>query len=254
MPIPVEHPKPQAQFKVVELRQYTLHSARRDELVRLFEGHLLEAQEAVAMTVLGQFVDLDNPDRFVWLRGFADMTSRTQSLTAFYDGPVWKVHRSAANATMVDSDNVLLLRPAPGCAPPMIESWTRRPGNVGEGALVVVVCLLDRPGDMSFARTFVSSLTSSLALARGTLAGCYLTDTSVNTFKRLPVRQGEHAFAWLARFDRQDDATRFTLGLAQSLVAFEATGNRLGASERPTARLVQPPQVLRLVPTGSSRF
>ena len=30
---------------------------------------------------------------------------------SFYYGPVWKEHRTAANGMMVDSDNVLLLRP-----------------------------------------------------------------------------------------------------------------------------------------------
>ena len=37
---------------------------------------------------------------------------RAQGLAAFYGGPVWQAHRDAANATMVDSDDVFLLRPA----------------------------------------------------------------------------------------------------------------------------------------------
>jgi hypothetical protein len=35
------------------------------------------------MRIIGQFRDLDHPDRFVWLRGFADMEARTQALGAF---------------------------------------------------------------------------------------------------------------------------------------------------------------------------
>ena len=97
---------------VIELRQYELHQGRRDELIDLFDGHLLEPQEACGMRILGQFRDLDRPDFFVWLRGFADMSGRTSALGAFYHGPVWAKHRAAANATMIDSDNVLLLRPA----------------------------------------------------------------------------------------------------------------------------------------------
>jgi hypothetical protein len=253
MPISVALSNAQAQFNVVELRQYTLHSGRRDELIGLFESALLEPQEAAGMVVLGQFVDLDDPNRFVWLRGFADMTSRTRALTAFYGGVVWKAHRSAANATMVDSDNVLLLRPAPGCAPPMIESWSRRPA-FGEEALLAAICLLDRPGDACLARTFVSALASSLALANGALAGCYVTEQSVNTFTRLPVRQGEHVLVWVARFDQVKDAANFASKLAQSLFEFDATGKGSGTHERPTARILQPPLVLRLAPTSSSRF
>ena len=96
---------------VVELRQYTLHPGQRDTLVSLFERELIESQEAVGIRVLGQFEDLDRPDRFVWFRGFAGMAGRHAALTAFYGGPVWAEHRDAANATMVDSDDVLLLRP-----------------------------------------------------------------------------------------------------------------------------------------------
>ena len=64
------------------------------------------------MTIIGQFRDLDRPDMFVWLRGFDGMDARKSALTAFYDGPVWAAWRDAANATMIDSDDVLLLKPA----------------------------------------------------------------------------------------------------------------------------------------------
>src|SRR6185436_2566870 len=89
---------------------YTLHPGRRDQLIDLFEREFIESQEAVGIHVIGQFHDLDDPNQFVWLRGFNDMAARPQSLNAFYSGPIWKAHREAANATMIDSDNVLLLR------------------------------------------------------------------------------------------------------------------------------------------------
>lgn len=96
---------------VVELRQYTLHPGKRDALVELFERELIESQEALGISVIGQFRDMDDPERFVWLRGFQDMEARGPALAAFYGGPVWEAHRKAANATMLDSDNALLLRP-----------------------------------------------------------------------------------------------------------------------------------------------
>src|SRR5512141_2772883 len=95
---------------IVELRRYTLHPGRRDELIELFEREFIESQEAVGIQVLGQFYDLEDSNQFVWLRGFNDMDARRASLNAFYGGPVWKMHRDAANGTMIDSDNVLLLR------------------------------------------------------------------------------------------------------------------------------------------------
>src|ERR1700722_15845065 len=97
---------------IVELRQYTLHPGRRATLVALFEREFLEPQEALGMTIAGEFAAIDQPHRFVWLRGFSDMTARRAGLEAFYGGPVWKAHRDAANATMIASDDVLLLHPA----------------------------------------------------------------------------------------------------------------------------------------------
>src|SRR5947207_2217956 len=86
---------------IVELRQYTLHPEKRDFLIDLFDREFIESQEILGMYVIGQFRDLDNPNRFVWLRGFRNMSERVEGLTAFYTGPVWKAHREAANSTMI---------------------------------------------------------------------------------------------------------------------------------------------------------
>ena len=53
---------------IVELRQYTLRPGQWAVLAGLFERALAEGQEAVGMTILGWFRDLDDVDRFVWLR------------------------------------------------------------------------------------------------------------------------------------------------------------------------------------------
>src|SRR5436190_5019101 len=103
---------PQTCCPIVELRQYTLHPEQRDVLIELFDREFVESQEALGMKVIGQFRDLDNPNRFVWLRGLRDMPSRVQALKDFYGGPVWKGHRDAGIATMNDYDNVLALHPA----------------------------------------------------------------------------------------------------------------------------------------------
>lgn len=99
---------------IVELRRYTLHPGRREELIELFEREFVEPQEAVGAQVVGTFRDVRDPDRFVWIRVFADMSVRLQALRAFYGGPVWRAHRDAANATMIDSDDVHLLEPVAG--------------------------------------------------------------------------------------------------------------------------------------------
>lgn len=69
---------------IVELRQYALHPGRREALITLFDREFIESQEELGIEVLGQFRDLDNPDRFVWLRGFETMPGRAEVLTGFY--------------------------------------------------------------------------------------------------------------------------------------------------------------------------
>nr|MBA3447396.1 NIPSNAP family protein [Pseudaminobacter sp.] len=69
---------------IVELRQYTLHPGRREQLIETFDGHLIEGQEDAGMTVIGQFRDIDDAEKFVWLRGFDTMEARKASLGAFY--------------------------------------------------------------------------------------------------------------------------------------------------------------------------
>src|SRR5687767_12697413 len=86
---------------VIELRDYLLHPNQRDVLIELFEREFIETQEAHGMRVMGQFRDLDRPDHFVWLRGFADMAARQRGLEGFYGGDVWRAYRTAANATMI---------------------------------------------------------------------------------------------------------------------------------------------------------
>src|SRR5688572_28529381 len=84
----------------VELRQYTHVPGRRDDLIALFERECIAEQERLGMVIIDQFRDLDDPDRFVWLRGFPDMATRKRSNEAFYGGEVWAKHRDAANATL----------------------------------------------------------------------------------------------------------------------------------------------------------
>jgi hypothetical protein len=97
---------------VIELRQYNIFAGKREQMIDVFDGKLIEGQEQVGMRVLGQFRALDDPNRFVWMREFSNMEERGRALTAFYTGPVWRAHRGEANPLLEDHDNLLLLRPA----------------------------------------------------------------------------------------------------------------------------------------------
>ena len=169
---------------VVELRRYTLHPGTRDTLIRIFDEHFIEGQERCGMRIIGQFRDLDDPDRFVWLRGFADMDARTRALEAFYGGPVWKEHGPAANATMVDHTDVLLLRPAPGTAGFRFDPRLRPEQDSPAVAGGVVVATIDHLDGRTAAETAPgpSGLEEAAVLAR------LVTEPAPNPFLRLPVR------------------------------------------------------------------
>jgi quinol monooxygenase YgiN len=171
--------------QIVELRQYTLRPEQRDVLIELFERAFIETQEAAGITLIGLFRDLDDPDRFVWLRGFQDMDQRRDALTAFYGGPAWAAHREAANATMIDSDNVLLLRPG---------------SNVkaeASGALIAItVQALGAESEDRFER----QTRPDLERAGAQVLAWWVTESSANTFPRLPVRKGEKVLVWMATY------------------------------------------------------
>jgi len=233
----------------VELRQYTLHPGQRDVLIELFDREFLETQEAVGMTVLGQFRDLDRPDAFVWLRGFPDMPSRAASLTAFYDGPVWREHRTSANKTMIDASNVLLLEPASGATSfPAAERSAKDAATSASPGLVVATIHYPRPESMAaFPRFFEESVRPLLTSSGATIVAEYVTSAQANNFPRLAIREGEGAFVYFARFDSATDHERYR----QSLTA-DARWPKVSAALE--SQLARPTETLRLVPTSRSRL
>src|SRR5260370_9288720 len=188
---------------VVELRQYTLYPGKRDILIDLFDREFIEPQEALGIYVIGQFRDLEHTDRFVWLRGFRDLTSRAKVLTDVYGGPVWKAHREAANATMIDSDNVLLLRPALPTSGFSLENMTRPPvesRDVPTSLIVTTIYYFEGPVPPDFIHFFEHTLRPLATSFGPTISAYFLTEHSENTFPPLPVRDGAHVFLCFSTF------------------------------------------------------
>lgn len=179
---------------VVEFRQYRLQPGMRETLISLFEREFVETQEACCMSVLGHFRDLDDPDRFTWLRGFASMAGRPDALDAFYNGAVWAAHRDAANDTMIDSDDVHLLATREARADPSTEAGT-----------AVLATILRSGGE---------------AAETGRPLGAFRTLNEENNWPRLPVNENDpvtlrlSGFASVAAMDAARDglAARFSGG------------------------------------------
>jgi hypothetical protein len=217
---------------VFELRNYEMRPNGRDVLIDLFEAHFVESQEVLGSIVLGIFRNLDDPNRFVWIRGFENMETRHNALDGFYTGPIWREHRTAANATMIDSDDVLLLRavraggldipgplPQPATTPSIIVARTYS---------------LPHHQDIEFARYFTDEITPALADLRATPLATFATERAPNSYPRLPVREGETVFVTLTRFE--------------SAEAYDAQRAAITALDPHT------PDIMRLSPTPRSRL
>ena len=176
---------------LVELRRYRLRPGGRQVLAPLFARELAEPQEAEGMRVLGWFTDTSEPDQFVWLRGYPepDPQARADSLQRFYYGPVWAAHKDEANETMLDSDDVLLLRPARGDRVAFDRSRTQDPA----AGLRVTTFLLSEPAIANDAFDEVVDLMSRPGDDRAVVL---VTAEVPNLFPGLPVRD-EHALVWL---------------------------------------------------------
>jgi NIPSNAP len=237
---------------VVELRQYTLHPGKRDALIDVFDRNLVESQEATGMKIIGQFRDLDRPDCFGWMRGFDDMEARRQSLEAFYSGPVWAKHKNAANATMIDSDDVLLLRPAwPGSAFDLsgsargAQDASTEAASPERSAVLAGIYHVNASAEAEFVAVFQREVVPLLARLGAPLIAAFVTEHAENTFPRLPVRAAENVVAAFFRFADLAALTRFQAALAAS-PEWQAVYEKLGGY------FSKPPETHRLVPTARS--
>ncbi len=235
-------PAPAAQHQqIVELRQYAMRKGRRDDLIALFEERFIESQEALGSTVLGTFRDLDNPDRFVWLRGFESARTRHDVLDGFYTGPVWQANRIAANATIADCDNVLQLNPVgPGFD---LSGLTRAPvGALVQTTAVITatVCPIAKGQETAFAALFARDIAPILAVAGAPAIAVFASDPQPNSYPRLPVREDVTAFIWFQAFPHAEAQRLFADGPGAALC------------HGLTQHLTGPLEIQRLQPTARS--
>lgn len=101
---------------IVEVRAYRIKPGHRDEFIKLFESRAVPAQRAIGMKILGPILDLENPNKFVFLRGFPSLEEREQMTDAFYGGPVWKNELEAIARPLIESFDVTLCETSAGCA------------------------------------------------------------------------------------------------------------------------------------------
>ena len=109
---------------IVEVRSYRIKPGRRAEFVKLFETRAVPALRSHGMKVLGPLLDLENPNKFVWLRSFPSLEERDRMKADFYEGELWKNELEAIAMPMLESYDVILCETSPGyvCDGPYEES------------------------------------------------------------------------------------------------------------------------------------
>ena len=99
---------------IVEVRSYRIKPGRRDEFIRFFETRSVPALRSHGMKILGPLLDLENPNKFVFLRAFPSMEERERMKNDFYEGDLWKNELEAIAMPMIDSYDVILCETSPG--------------------------------------------------------------------------------------------------------------------------------------------
>ena len=177
------------------------------------------------------------------------MPSRAQALKNFYGGPVWKAHREAANATMIDSDNVLLLHPATPTSGFSLANRERprlRSNETRSELIVATIYYFDAPVEAGFLEFFEKTVNPAAIGSGATVLAYFTTEHSENTFPALPVREGENVFVWFARFN---DAAAYERHIA-ALTQFPRWRDEI--SKELARCLKRPPEILKLWPTTRS--
>ena len=220
-------------FQVVELRRYITKEGERDHFVRTFESYFPEAFQQLGAIAFGQFLERGNPASFFWLRGFKDIDARAIVNAAFYYGPLWKEHRTEMNDRLVDSDNVLLLRPlSPERGVVVLPAVD--PIREADGAHGVAVAQIFAVREASI-EAFAKEAETSFACYRAAgvrEAGVLITLDVPNNFPQLPVRTDGPYLVWLGIMkDDQALLGRFRTLAEESSRALAARGLLRGMPE-----------------------
>ena len=240
-------------FEVIEFRRYTIKDGERMHFAQYFEGYFPEAFEQLGAIAFGQFFERNAPSCFTWLRGFKNMDNRATINASFYYGPLWKEHRSKMNDRLIDSANVLLLRPLSRdrgiMVLPAVDPVTEPAG--ARGVIVAQIFAVQLDHVDAFAQQ--AETTFARYRAAGVLeAGVLVTLDAPNNFPQLPVRTDGPFLVWLGIIeDNRKLETVLNPLVEQSLPSLLATGILRSAPElivldpTPRSRLRWMPEAIR---------
>ena len=220
-------------FQAVEFRRYTIKEGEREHFAQYFDTYFPEALQELGTIVAGDFFERKNPSGFTWIRGFHTLDDRAVVNAQFYAGSVWKEHKKTMNDLIVDSDNVMLLRPLSPergipilpAVDPIVED------NGSQGIVVAQIFTLKADSVEAFAKAAEPTFASYRA-AGVREAGVLVTLDVPNNYPQLPIRTDGPFLVWLGVLkDSQMLENEFNPLAERSLQSLSATGLIRGAPE-----------------------
>lgn len=100
---------------IVEVRSYRIKPGKRDEFIKLFETRAVPAMRTYGMEVIGPLLDVENPNKFVFLRNFPSLEERERMRDAFYGGELWKNELEGLAMPLLESYDVILCETSANC-------------------------------------------------------------------------------------------------------------------------------------------
>jgi hypothetical protein len=152
---------------------------------------------------------------------------------------------------MIDSDNVLLLRPArpiSGFASTIRPAERALHRDASGDLLAATIYYLEEPAEVAFLDFFEGELAPALRAAGASIDAYYTTEPSPNNFPRLSVRENEPVLVWFSGFSNARAHRSFAGRFQRSAHVRPEVTNRLAGFLRAE------PETHRLVPTARSRL
>ncbi len=232
-------------LNVFEIRNYLLQPHMLEHFIDYFEANFISTQTAVNMHVLGQFRLIGEPDHYVWIRAYENMDIRRDALFAFYDGPVWKQHRTTTNSMIIDSDNVHLLRPLDsnldltcGQTSATVTAALADASISPHTGLIAVDFYQALPGQHEdLIAAFQTELMPIYSSEDVDVRGSFVAEMSQNTFPRHPAFQNEHELVLITAYESEEQGRAIRSQLAPTVM--QILGSYLST----------PPESLLLSPT-----
>ncbi len=232
-------------FQAIEFRRYTIKEGGREHFAQYFESYFPEAFQQLGAIAAGSFFERGNQAGFTWIRGFHTIEARAVVNAAFYYGPLWKEHKKTLNDLMIDSDNVMLLRPlTPERGVTILAAVDPVTETAGAQGIVVAQIFAVKANSIEVFAKEAETTFASYRAAGAREAGVLVTLDVTNNFPQLPIRTDGPYLVWLGVLkDNQMLENDFTPVAERSLKSLSATGLLRGT-----------PELIVLDPTHRSRL